>query len=344
MNISVIGAGGWGTTLSLILNERHNRVILFEYFRDYSGELIKKRENYKFLKGIKIPEDIQITNDLKTAIEDSEVIVLAVPSHFMRSVLEKIKKFYYHNKVFISVTKGIEQKSLLTMSQIIGKILKNIDIAVLSGPSIAAEVARKIPTTVVAASDKKIIAEEVQEIFFTQYFRVYSSDDVIGVELGGALKNVIAIAAGILDGMGVGDNTKAALITRGLAEIKRLGIKMGAKENTFSGLSGLGDLVVTCMSKYSRNRMVGEKLGKGKKIKEIIKNMEMVAEGVKTSLSAYRLSKKYRVEMPIITEIYNVLYKNKSIYESMADLMRRSPKSEKELLNKDKYIHYNRCL
>jgi len=335
MNISVIGAGGWGTTLSLILNERHNRVILFEFFKDYAAELIKKRENIKFLKGIKIPDEILITDNLKLAIEDSEIVVLAVPSHFMRNILTKIKKFNYYNKLFISVTKGIEQSSLLTMSQIIKKIIKDIDIAVLSGPSIAVEVARKVPTTVVVAAEKINVAEKAQLIFFTNYFRVYTCKDVLGVELGGALKNVIAIAAGVLDGMGIGDNTKAALVTRGLAEIKRLGIKMGANENTFSGLSGLGDLVVTCSSRYSRNRMVGEELGKGKKIKDILKNMEMVAEGVKTTLSAYKLSKKYKVEMPITTEIYNVLYKNKSIYQSIVDLMSRSPKSEKELLNKD---------
>lgn len=333
MNISVIGAGGWGTALSLILNERHNSVILFEYFKNYAEELKRKRENIKFLKGIKIPDDIHITNNLKLAIEDSEIIILAIPSNFMRSMLEKIKKFNYHNKLFVSVTKGIEQRSLLTMSQIISKILKNIDIAVLSGPSIAAEVARKVPTTIVA-SGNSTVAEKVQSIFFTNYFRVYTCEDILGVELGGSLKNVIAIAAGILDGLGIGDNTKAALITRGLAEIKRLGVKMGAKEGTFSGLSGLGDLVVTCSSRYSRNRIVGEQLGKGKKIKDILKNMEMVAEGVKTTLSAYKLSKKYKVEMPITTEIYNVLYKNKSIYESMVDLMSRSPKSEKEFLNK----------
>jgi glycerol-3-phosphate dehydrogenase (NAD(P)+) len=335
MNISVIGAGGWGTTLSIILNERHNRVILFEYFKNYAEVLNKKRENIKFLKGIKIPDDILITNNLREAINESEVIVLAVPSHFMRSILLKIRKYNCNNKLFISVTKGIEQKTLLTMSQIIKEIIKTEIIAVLSGPSIATEVARKVPTTVVVASKYMNIAEKVQNIFFTNYFRVYTSQDVTGVELGGALKNVIAIAAGILDGLKIGDNTKAGLITRGIAEIKRLGVKMGAKEETFSGLSGLGDLVVTCFSKYSRNRTVGEELGKGRKIQEILKNMEMVAEGVKTTLSAYNLSKKYKVEMPITTEIYNVIYKNKSIYESLADLMSRSPKSERELLNKN---------
>ncbi|MCX7699153.1 MAG: NAD(P)H-dependent glycerol-3-phosphate dehydrogenase [Candidatus Goldbacteria bacterium] len=333
MNVSVIGAGGWGTTLSLILNERHNNVILFEYFKDYAEQLLQRRENYKFLKGIKIPRDILITNDLKLAIESSEIIVLAVPSHFMRNVLLKINKFNCRRKLFISVTKGIEQRSLLTMSRVIKEIIKDVDIAVLSGPSLAAEVARKVPTTVVAASEDISIAKIVQSIFFTNYFRVYTNEDVLGVEIGGALKNVIAIAAGILDGLGIGDNTKAGLITRGLAEIRRLGVKMGAKDETFFGLSGLGDLVVTCSSKLSRNRMVGEELGKGKKIKEILKNMEMVAEGVKTTLSAYRLSKKYKVEMPITEEVYNVLYKNKSIYESMADLMSRSPKSENEFLS-----------
>jgi len=334
MKFSVIGAGGWGTTLAIILNEKGHNVILYEYFSDYCKVLNEKRENIKFLKGIKIPENIKIINDLKAAIENSEYILLATPSHVLRKFLKKIKKFNYKQKVFISVVKGIEQKTLMTMSEIIKQELGNVKIVVLSGPSLAPEVARKIPTTVVAASEDLKFAEKVQQMLSTNYFRIYTNNDVKGVELGGSLKNVIAIAAGILDGIKTGDNTKAALITRGLAEIKRLGVKMGAHNDTFYGLSGLGDLVVTCEGKLSRNRTVGEQLGKGKKLKEILKNMEMVAEGVKTAYSAYKLSKKYDIEMPITKEVYEVIYKNKSPLKSIADLMSRTLKSEKEFLIK----------
>jgi glycerol-3-phosphate dehydrogenase (NAD(P)+) len=334
MKFSVIGAGGWGTTLAIILNEKGHNVILYEYFSDYCKVLNEKRENIKFLKGIKIPENIKIINDLKAAIENSEYIILATPSHVLRKFLKKIKKFNYKQKVFISVVKGIEQKTLMTMSEIIKQELGNVKIVVLSGPSLAPEVARKIPTTVVAASEDLKFAEKVQQMLSTNYFRIYTNNDVKGVELGGSLKNVIAIAAGILDGIKTGDNTKAALITRGLAEIKRLGVKMGAHNDTFYGLSGLGDLVVTCEGKLSRNRTVGEQLGKGKKLKEILKNMEMVAEGVKTAYSAYKLSKKYDIEMPITKEVYEVIYKNKSPLKSIADLMSRTLKSEKEFLIK----------
>ena len=334
MRVSVIGAGGWGTALALILNERHNDVTLWEYFPDYARVLDGKRENIKFLKGVKIPSRIGISTDLKQSVESAEFIVLAVPSHVLRGLLKKIKAFDYKKKIFISVIKGIEQKTLKTMSEVIRDVLGNVKTAVLSGPSHAEEVARKTPTTVVASSVTPGLAEKVQDLFFTNSFRVYTNKDVLGVELGGAVKNVIAIAAGILDGMGVGDNTKAALITRGLAEMKRLGSKMGADESTFFGLSGIGDLVVTCASRHSRNRSVGEQLGKGKKIGQILKNMEMVAEGVKTTLSVYKLAKKYKVEMPITREVYEVLYRDKSPYDSMRDLMTRSPKSEKELLDK----------
>lgn len=334
MKISVIGAGGWGTTIAIILHNRNYDVILYEYFKDYCEILNKKRENVKFLKGIKIPEKINIINDLKKAVEESEIVFLATPSHYLKKFLLMIKKYRYKNKIFVSLIKGIDQKSLKTPSEIIKDVLGNEKIVVVSGPSIAPEVARKVPTTVVAASKDISLAEKIQKILSTNYFRIYTNTDVKGVELGGSLKNVIAIAAGILDGLKTGDNTKAALITRGLAEIKRLGVKMGASEDTFYGLSGLGDLVVTCESKLSRNRTVGELLGKGKKIDEILKNMEMVAEGVKTSYSVYRLSRIYKVDMPISREVYEVIYRGKSIYQSIGDLMTRSLKSEKEFLNK----------
>ncbi len=334
MKVSVIGAGGWGTTIAIILNDRNYDVILYEYFNDYCKILNKERENIKFLKGIKIPEKIEIVNDLKKTVEKSEIIFLATPSHYLKKFLKMIKKYKYKNKIFVSLIKGIDQKSLKTPSEIIKEILGNVKIVVISGPSIAPEVARKVPTTVVVASRDLQLAEKIQKILSTNYFRIYTNTDVKGVELGGSLKNVIAIAAGILDGLKTGDNTKAALITRGLAEIKRLGVKLGASEDTFYGLSGLGDLVVTCESKLSRNRTVGELLGKGEKINNILKKMEMVAEGVKTSYSVYKLSKIYKVDMPITKEIYEVIYRGKSIYESIGDLMSRSLKSEKEFLNK----------
>ncbi|HDT15075.1 MAG TPA: NAD(P)-dependent glycerol-3-phosphate dehydrogenase [Firmicutes bacterium] len=331
MRVSILGAGGWGTALSIILAERNQETVLWEYFPEYARILERKRMNAKFLKGIKIPRTIEITSNLKYAVEKSEMIVIAVPSHVIRGLLENIKKNDYKEKIFVSVSKGIEQKTLLTISGIIKEVLGAVKTAVLSGPSHAEEVARKVPTSVVVASKNKELALKVQDAFFTNSFRVYANDDVKGVELGGSLKNVIAIAAGVLDGMSAGDNVKAALITRGIAEVIRLGRAMGAKESTFYGLSGIGDLIVTCGSRHSRNRMVGEQLGKGMKIDEILGKMEMVAEGVKTTKSVYDLSKKYGVDMPISKEIYKVVYKNKEPFHSMRDLMTRSPKWERDL-------------
>jgi glycerol-3-phosphate dehydrogenase (NAD(P)+) len=334
MKISVIGAGGWGTALALVLNENGHKVTLFENFPEYAKELERKRENVKFLKGVTIPETINITNDFKYAVESAGMLVLAVPSHIIRPISVRIKELRHKGKIFVSVAKGIEQSTLMTMSSIIKEVLGNVKVAVLSGPSHAEEVGRKVPTTVVVACKDIKVAGKIQRIFSNSAFRVYSNDDVLGVELGGSLKNVIAIAAGVLDGLGAGDNTKAALITRGLAEMKRLGVKMGAKADTFYGLSGIGDLVVTCESKLSRNRSVGEQLGRGRKLKEILSGMEMVAEGVKTSESVYKLSRKYKVEMPITEEVYNALYMDKSSKESLKELMTRKLKSERDFLNK----------
>ncbi len=335
MRVSVIGAGGWGTALALVLNSNGHKVILWEYFKEYAELLSKKRENEKFLKGIKIPKSIKITSDLKYAVESSRVIVLAVPSHIMRGLCEKISLLNYKGKIIISVAKGIEQNTLMRMSEIIKELLPVSEVAVLSGPSHAEEVGRGIPTTVVAAAARKKTVLMIQRMFSGGNFRVYGNQDIIGVELGGAVKNVIAIAAGVLDGLGLGDNTKAALITRGLAEMMRLGKAAGARESTFSGLSGLGDLVVTCESRFSRNRSVGEQLGRGKKISEILENMEMVAEGVKSTLSVYKLAKKLKVVMPISREIYRIIYEGKNPKHSIKDLMNRKLKSESEFLNED---------
>ena len=332
MKISVLGAGGWGTTLAILLHYNGHQVTLWEYKRNYVKELIKKRINSVYLPGINIPKEITITHDLEEASFQKNLIVLAVPSQFLRSVVDEISYSEIKNSILVSVAKGIENKRLMTMSQMLKDIhphLKEEQIGVLSGPSHAEEVSRRIPTAVVAASVDHDTSKSIQAAFMTSYFRVYSSTDILGVELGGAFKNVIAIGAGIIDGAGFGDNTKAAIMTRGVAEISRLGLAMGARPETFAGLSGMGDLIVTCMSKHSRNRYVGEQIGKGKKLKEVLKSMEMVAEGVETSRSASKLAEKNNVETPITTEVYKILFEDKDPVKATTDLMTRDMKNER---------------
>lgn len=329
IKVAVLGDGGWGTTLALLLNRKGLRVSLWGAFKDYVVYLDKKRVNKKFLPGFKIPKEILITQDLKDALKNAHLVVLAVPSQYLRQVLKKLRQIGFpKNAIYLSVVKGIETESLLRMSEVIRQELGSVKIAVLSGPTIAHEVAGGVPTTAVIASGDKNLRKYLQDIFMSDRFRIYTNDDVIGVELGGSLKNVIAIACGVSDGLGFGTNTKAALLSRGLAEISRLGIAMGAKPKTFSGISGLGDLVTTCISLYSRNRFVGEQIGRGKKIKYIKSRMQMVAEGVPTAKSAYELGLKYKVEIPIIREIYGVLYNNKSPLKVVKDLMTRAKKEE----------------
>lgn len=329
MKISVIGDGGWGTTLAILLSKKGFSVKLWGAFKDYTRVLDKDRINKRFLPGIKIPKDILITSDLKEAVVNSNLIVLAVPSQYIRKVLKEIKKLNFpKDAIYLSVTKGIEINSLMRISEIIKQELGNVKVATLSGPTIAFEVAAGKPTTAVVASPNQKVNNLLQNIFMTNYFRVYTNTDITGVELGGSLKNVIAIACGISDGLGFGTNTKAAILSRGLAEISRLGEAMGAKHKTFSGISGLGDLVTTCISAFSRNRSVGEQIGKGKTLKEIESHMQMVAEGVPTAKSAYRLCLKYKVSMPITKEVYNVLYKNKSAPLAVKELMTRKRKEE----------------
>ena len=326
--IGILGAGSWGTTLGVLLSQRHN-VKIWEFDKNQYFKLIKHRENKKFLPNIKLPANLIFSNNINEVIQESDIIIIALPSHTIRKVI-KTRKNLLNSKILISVAKGIENKTLKRISELLYEETKNKNIYILSGPSHAEEVSRKIPTTVVISSmnkDKKIL-EHLQRIFITEYFRVYTNEDIIGVELGGSLKNIIAIAAGISDGLGFGSNTKAALMTRGIKEIQRLGIKMGAKPETFAGLAGIGDLITTCISPYSRNRFVGEQLGKGKKIKSILKNMVMIAEGVKTALSGYHLSKKYKVEMPITEQVYNVIYNNNDPREAVKSLMLREPKAE----------------
>jgi glycerol-3-phosphate dehydrogenase (NAD(P)+) len=327
-NISIVGDGGWGTTLAILLSKKGLDISLWGAFPDYIGYLRETRENLKFLPGVKIPDAVKLTSDLSEALRGRELVILAVPSQYMRSVLEMLKMQDLSGKVFVSVTKGIENSTLKRMSEVVADVLGRIDLAVLSGPTIALEVANGAPTTVVAASEGSALASSVQRVFMTDRFRVYTADDVTGVELGGSLKNIIAIAAGALDSMGFGTNAKAALLTRGLAEIVRLGMAMGARRETFYGLSGLGDLTTTCISQYSRNRWLGEEIGRGRKLKDIVKETDMVVEGVATSRSAYDLSRKHGVDMPITAEIYNVLYGSKDPKKAVHDLMTRSPKGE----------------
>jgi len=329
MKITVIGDGGWGTALALLLNNKRYNITIWSAFRDYAVYLDKKRQNTKFLPGIKIPKDISITADIKEAVKGTDFILLAVPSQYMRGVLKKLHKVDPSlSAPFLSAAKGIENNTLMLMSEVAGDIFKGANIAVLSGPTISHEVARGMPTAVVAASKDLALAKRMQDIFNAPAFRVYTSTDLTGVELGGSIKNVIAIAAGVLDGLKLGANTKAGLVTRGLVEISRLGVAMGAKNETFYGISGLGDLVTTCISSYGRNRWFGEEIGKGKSPKQILKNTEMVVEGVATAKSAYELAKKYNVEMPITEQVYAVLYRGKSPKKAIADLMSRPLKAE----------------
>ena len=326
--IAILGDGGWGTTLAILLAHQGYSVTLWGVFPGYINTMQKSRRNPKFLPGVKIPPQVEITSDLKSAVLAKEIVVLAIPSQYTRAILKKIAGKFAANTIFLSVTKGIEISSSKRISEIIRLELGGVKLAVLSGPTIAAEVARGIPTAAVVASANRQIRKTIQAVFSTKMFRVYTNPDVIGVELGGSLKNVIAIACGVSDGLGFGTNTKAAILTRGLAEISRLGKAMGAKLETFSGISGLGDLVTTCISKQSRNRKVGELIGKGKSLKEICRHMQMVAEGVPTAKSAYALSLKYKVDMPIIKEVYQLLYKNKSPRQAVNDLMTRKSKEE----------------
>jgi glycerol-3-phosphate dehydrogenase (NAD(P)+) len=327
--IAVIGDGGWGTTLAVLLSKKGYPVTLWGAFPDYVNFLNKKRINTKFLPGIKIPGNIKITDSLKSAVCNKELVVLAIPSQHMRGVLRRLKGCDYPRQAsYLSVTKGIEIGSLKRMSEMIREELGAVRVAALSGPTIAPEVAHGIPSAAVIASGSRDIRKPLQDVFMNDRFRIYTSSDLIGVEMGGSLKNIIAIACGISDGLGFGANTKAALLSRGLAEISRLGAAMGAKAKTFSGISGLGDLVTTCISPYSRNRLVGEQIGKGKSLSAIEAKTQMVAEGVPTTKSAYSLSLKYKVDMPIVQEVYAVLYKQKPPQKAVHDLMTREKREE----------------
>mgnify|MGYP001256878713 FL=1 len=332
MKVSVLGGGSWGTALAIILANNGHDVTIWEFNKKYFKDLKKNYENRVFLPGIKIPKEIEITNSIKEAASNKHMLIIATPTQFVRSVLKQIKNISFEDTTFVSVAKGIERETLLTVNHIITEELgvSENQVGVLSGPSHAEEVSRKIPTAVVAASTDIDTATEIQTAFANSYFRVYSSTAVIGVELGAELKNVIDVGAGIIDGAKFGDNTKAAIMTRGIAEISRLGIELGAKPETFSGLSGMGDLIVTCMSKHSRNRYVGEQIGMGKKLPDILKSMKMVAEGVETCKSVHQLAAKYQIDVPIANAVYNILFNGKDPMKVTYDLMTRGMKTELE--------------
>ena len=328
--ISVLGTGGWGTALSIVLHNKGHNVTLWGSTPDYVEYLKKHRENKKYLKGIEIPSDLKITSDIAETQIETDLIVIAIPTPYVRKTIKPFKNHYLPGTPIVSVIKGIENETLMRGSEILRDVLGEQPIALLLGPSHAEEVARKLPTTVVIACNDIQVAKEIQDIFITERFRVYTNTDVIGVEIGTSIKNVIAIAAGICDGLGFGDNSKAALITRGLAEMTRLGVAMGGQRDTFSGLAGLGDLITTCVSPYGRNRLVGEQIAKGKKLSQILEEMDQVAEGILTTKSVCKLANKYNVEMPITKEIYNVLFEDKDPIKAVNELMVREPKSEIE--------------
>lgn len=326
--VGIIGAGSWGTALSLLLYKNGNQVTVWSALENEIQMLKEEREQKDKLPGVKLPEDMIFTTNLEEAIKGKDVLVLAVPSPFTRSTSAKMKPYVKNGQIIVNVAKGIEETTLMTLSEIIEEEIPQANVAVLSGPSHAEEVGRGLPTTIVAGSKDKATAEYLQNLFMSEVFRVYTSSDVLGIELGAALKNVVALAAGIADGLGYGDNTKAALITRGIAEIARLGIVMGGRIETFYGLTGIGDLIVTCASMHSRNRRAGILIGKGATMEEAMAEVKMVVEGVYSAKAGYVLSKKYQVSMPIIEQVNKVLFEGASAADAVKELMLRDKKVE----------------
>lgn len=332
--ISVIGSGGWGTAVAIMLAENGHDVLLWSYQKEESEALAQNRENRPFLPGVMLPEQIRFTSDISECA-NAEIIITATPSHAIRSTAKQLKPFVREGQVILNISKGLEEGTHATLSQVLREELPMCEIAVMSGPSHAEEVSRGVPTTNVVATKNEKTAEMIQDIMMNPHFRVYTNPDVLGVELGGSLKNVIALCAGILDGMELGDNPKAALMTRGIVEIARLGVALGAEQETFNGLSGIGDLIVTCTSMHSRNRRAGILIGQGKSIEEAQNEVQMVVEGVKTCRAAKELSDKVGVEMPIVNEAYKVLFGGMPAKEAVKNLMGRNKKheSEKAFLN-----------
>lgn len=330
MKIAVLGTGSWGTALGLLLAEKKNDVFMWSRKKENAILLEKTRVNEEYLPNVMLDENMHFSSDMEECVSNAELIVSAVPSHAVRETAKKASAFVKKGQIVLNVAKGLEQDSLKRLSQVFASELPMAEIAVMSGPSHAEEVARNMPTTNVVASLNKEVGEFVQEVFMHPNFRVYTNDDIIGVEIGGALKNVIALAAGVSAGLGCGDNALAALMTRGICEISRLGVKMGANAETFSGLSGIGDLIVTCMSKHSRNRRAGLLIGQGIKVDTALDKVHMVVEGVKTCAAAYELSIKYDVSMPIIKCTHSVLFENMPASDAVGLLMGREKKNESE--------------
>ena len=330
-NYAVIGAGSWGTTLANLLAEKGFLVTLWVFEQDLCARMQQSRINDLYLPDVTLSENLNFTSDLPQAVAEKKLLLFVTPSQVTRRVLEQALPHIEAQALIVSASKGIENDSLMLLSQVFEELLPAAlykQLGFLSGPSFAKEVSQGMPTAVVAAAKDPSVAEQIQTVFSTEKFRVYTHDDIVGVELGGAMKNVIALAAGVGDGLGFGYNTRAALITRGLSEMTRMGLKLGGKAETFAGLTGMGDLVLTCTGDLSRNRTVGIELGKGRTLDEILSGMQMVAEGVKTTLSAYQLAQKLGVEMPIVEQIYKILYKNKDPRQAVGDLMLRDLKAE----------------
>ncbi len=323
MKTAVIGSGSWGTAVALLLAGKGYDVYLWSWQQEETDRLNADRENKEFLPGIKLPDNIVCTHSMAECTEGADIVICAAPSPATRTTAKQLSEHIADGQIVMNISKGLEESTLKRLSEVYAEEIPQAKIAVMSGPSHAEEVSRGLPTTNVVACGDKDTAHFIQDVFMTDNFRVYTSSDVAGVELGGALKNVIALCAGISDGLGYGDNTKAALMTRGIAEISRLGVAMGADEKTFSGLSGIGDLIVTCTSMHSRNRRAGILLGKGKNLDETLKEVHMVVEGVNTAAAAYKLSQKYNISMPITAEAYKVLFENKNARDAVTDLMTR---------------------
>ncbi len=325
--VAVIGSGSWGTALAVQLKNAGNNVILWSFKEEEARAILSDRENKEFLPGVKLSPEIVVTYKDEDVLW-ADMFVLATPSRFVRNMAKRFSQYIKKDQIVVNVAKGLEEGSLLRLSEVIKEEIPQCRAAVLSGPSHAEEVGKGMATAIVASSESYDAAKIVQDTFMTEMFRVYINTDIIGVELGGALKNLIALAAGICDGLGYGDNPKAALMTRGLAEITRLGVAMGGKAETFGGLTGIGDLIVTCTSMHSRNRRAGILLGQGKSLEETLKEVHMVVEGISNAKAAYELAQKYNADMPITTEIYNVLYNGKDVNKAVYDLMTRDKTDE----------------
>ncbi len=328
MKISVLGAGSWGTALAVLLCKNGHEVTLWSIDQREVAMIDEKREQIEKLPGVRIPDCIAVSNDLESSMQGKEMLILAVPSIFVRSTAKMMQPYIEPGQIVVNVAKGIEEETLMNMTDVIEDEIPQVKVAVLSGPSHAEEVGRGIPTTVVVGAKDKETAECVQDAFMSAMFRVYTSPDMVGIELGAALKNVVALAAGIIDGLGYGDNTKAALITRGIAEITRLGMAMGGRAETFSGLSGIGDLIVTCTSTHSRNHNAGYLIGQGKSYQEAMDEVKMVVEGVYSAKAALKLAQKYGVEVPITEQVNHVLFDGVPAKEAVLSLLVRDRKSE----------------